>query len=108
MKTFSCLVLVTFLCIHWAQAHELPRTCKLDDNARNVLITCVKETSGTEIMTKLTAVVKGLRCGEDMECGIKKACKEFRGSLEKVGQGIFQKDDVPKIRQLFTACLDKH
>ncbi|KAH7982277.1 uncharacterized protein LOC119391689 [Rhipicephalus sanguineus] len=108
MKTFSCFLLVAFLCIDWAQSTELPRTCKLDDNARKVLIACVKETSGNEMMTKINAIGKTLNCGEDMECGIKKACTEFQGSLEKVGKGILQEEDVPKVRQIFNACLDKH
>ncbi|KAL3187930.1 hypothetical protein MRX96_000542 [Rhipicephalus microplus] len=107
MKTYLCLLLVAFLCVDWAQTNKLPRICELDDKDHDFLITCVKEKSETEVMTKLTAVMKALHCGEDMKCGIKKACTEFQGSLVKVGQGIFLNEDVLKIRELFTSCLDK-
>ncbi|KAH6947043.1 hypothetical protein HPB50_016907 [Hyalomma asiaticum] len=108
MKMLFCLLLVALLSTAWANQPELPRTCRLDVGAREALIKCVKETSGSEVMTKLNAVGKVLMCGDDMECGIKKTCADFHGSLEKAGRGIIQDEDLPKIREIFNACLDKH
>ncbi|XP_037570742.1 uncharacterized protein LOC119452860 [Dermacentor silvarum] len=107
MKTFSCFLLVAFLGIVWAHPSQLPRSCSLDDNGVKALVSCIKEKSGTEMTTKLNAVGKVLHCGEDVECGIKKVCTEFNGSLEQGAQGVLLKEDLEKIRQIFNVCLDK-
>ncbi|XP_049516965.1 uncharacterized protein LOC125942743 [Dermacentor silvarum] len=107
MKTLSCVLLVAFLGIVWTHPSGRPKTCRLDDNAVKTLVSCINETSGTETMTKLNAVVKFLDCGEDVECGIKKVCTEFDGSMGKAAQAVFKEEDLEKIRQIFDACLDK-
>ncbi|XP_054919028.1 uncharacterized protein [Dermacentor andersoni] len=106
--TLSCFLLVAFLSIVGAQPSQLPRSCRLDDNGLKALISCIKEESGTEVTTKLNAIGKVLHCGEDLECGIKKVCTEFNGSLEKGAQGALPKEDLEKIREIFNVCLDKH